>query len=47
LRLDAPIEDELADLEWKGVPEERFRSFCAAMAFDADAINVHRWADDA
>jgi 5'-3' exonuclease len=45
LRLDAPIEEELADLEWKGVPEERFRAFCEAMAFDADAINVHRWAE--
>lgn len=44
LRLDAPIEHDLPDLEWKGVPEERFRSFCASMNFDADAINVHRWA---
>ena len=45
LRLDVPIEEELADLEWKGVPEDRFRMFCKEMGFDADAINVHRWAD--
>jgi 5'-3' exonuclease len=45
LRLDVPIEEDLSDLEWRGVPETRFREFCAAMGFDADAINVHRWAD--
>ena len=45
LRLDAPIAEELADLEWRGVPRERFQAFCTAMGFDADAINVHRWAD--
>ncbi len=45
LRLDAPIAEELADLEWRGVPRERFQDFCTAMGFDADAINVHRWAD--
>lgn len=45
LRLDAPISEDLADLEWRGVPEGRFRSFCAAMALDPDAINVHRWAE--
>ena len=45
LRLDVPIEESLSDLEWKGVPEQRFRGFCGQMGFDADAINVHRWAD--
>jgi len=45
LRLDVPIEEDLADLEWRGVPQERFRTFCAEMGFDADAINVHRWTD--
>jgi 5'-3' exonuclease len=44
LRLDVPIADELADLEWRGVPEPAFRVFCAQMGFDPDAINVHRWA---
>ncbi len=45
LRLDVPIEEDLADLEWKGVPEPKFRAFCSTMGFDADAVNVHRWAD--
>ncbi|HXV72051.1 MAG TPA: 5'-3' exonuclease H3TH domain-containing protein [Acidimicrobiia bacterium] len=45
LRLDVPIEQELSDLEWRGVPQDRFRSFCAEMGFDPDSINVHRWAD--
>jgi 5'-3' exonuclease len=44
LRLDVPFEEELADLEWRGVPEPLFRDFCGRMGFDADAINVHRWA---
>jgi 5'-3' exonuclease len=45
LRLDASIHEELSDLEWKGVPEARFREFCEKMGFDPDAINVHRWAE--
>lgn len=45
LRLDAPIEEHLDDLEWAGVPAIRFRDFCSTMGFDPDAINVHRWAD--
>ncbi|HET9260807.1 MAG TPA: 5'-3' exonuclease H3TH domain-containing protein [Acidimicrobiia bacterium] len=45
LRLDVPIDEDLSDLEWRGVPEARFRQFCGSMGFDADAINVHRWAD--
>jgi 5'-3' exonuclease len=44
LRLDVPIQESLGDLEWKGVPEPRFRQFCVEMGFDADSINVHRWA---
>ncbi len=45
LRLDVPLTEELADLEWKGVPEGPFNDFCARMGFDPAAINVHRWAD--
>jgi hypothetical protein len=45
LRLDVAFDEDLADLEWKGVPEVLFRDFCAGMGFDPDAINVHRWAD--
>ncbi|HEX6300149.1 MAG TPA: 5'-3' exonuclease H3TH domain-containing protein [Acidimicrobiia bacterium] len=45
LRLDAPIEESLEDLEWKGVPRDRFHEFCTAMGFDPDTISVHRWVD--
>jgi 5'-3' exonuclease len=44
LRLDAPFEQELSDLEWRGVPESRFVEFCRRLGFDPAAINVHRWA---
>ena len=43
LRLDVPIAESLADLEWQGVPEQEFRSFCRTWGLDADGINVHRW----
>jgi 5'-3' exonuclease len=45
LRLDAPIEGTLEDLEWIGVPKDRFHDFCTSMGFDPDSINVHRWAE--
>ncbi len=44
LRLDVPIEESLEDLEWRGVPQGRFRSFFTKWGLDADAVNVHRWA---
>jgi 5'-3' exonuclease len=44
LRLDVPIEEELADLEWRGVPAEPFREFCAEFGFDPEAFRIHRWA---
>ena len=45
LRLDVPIEESLADLEWMGVPRAQFESFCQSVGFDPDSIRVHRWAD--
>jgi 5'-3' exonuclease len=45
LRFDVPIEESLADLEWKGVPRPHFESFCASVGFDPDSIRVHRWAE--
>jgi 5'-3' exonuclease len=45
LRLDVPLTEELADLEWKGVPRERFMEFCADRGFDPMSIRVDRWAD--
>ena len=44
LRLDAPIDESLEDLEWKGVPEGRFLEFCSRFGVDPESINVHRWA---
>jgi hypothetical protein len=45
LRFDVPIEESLADLEWRGVPRSAFETFCASVGFDPDSIRVHRWAD--
>jgi 5'-3' exonuclease len=45
LRLDVPIDETLADLEWMGVPRARFEAFCQSVGFDPDSIRVHRWAD--
>lgn len=44
LRLDVPLQEELDDLEWRGVPSDGFHSFCEQMSLDADAIRVQRWA---
>ncbi len=44
LRLDVPIKESLDDLEWKGVPEPRFREFCAGVGFDPDGFRIPRWA---
>jgi 5'-3' exonuclease len=45
LRLDVPIEEELADLEWHGVPRDSFEAFCEEKGFDPGTIPVPRWAD--
>jgi 5'-3' exonuclease len=45
LRFDVPIEETLAELEWKGVPRPLFEQFCSSVGFDAESIRVHRWAD--
>ncbi len=44
LRLDVPLEEELSDLEWKGVPRERFVVFCESMGLDPERFRVDRWA---
>ena len=43
LRLDVPISETLDDMEWRGVPRQKFNQFCAMAGLDADAIRVHRW----
>jgi 5'-3' exonuclease len=44
LRFDVPLTEELEDLEWQGVPRERFEAFCSRLGPEADDIRVHRWA---
>jgi 5'-3' exonuclease len=43
LRLDVPIAETLADLEWQGVPQETFEAFCEKVGLDPEAIRVHKW----
>lgn len=44
LRLDVPIAESLSDLEWKGVPREKFHNFCGDVGLNPEAFRVHRWA---
>jgi 5'-3' exonuclease len=44
LRLDVPIDEDLADLEWQGVPRERFNAFLEPLGVDPESIRVERWA---
>ena len=45
LRLDAPIAEELAQLEWQGVRRQPFQALCAELGFDRLAAAPERWAD--
>ena len=45
LRLDAPIAEELAQLEWPGVRRQPFQELCAELGFDRLAAAPERWAD--
>ena len=45
LRLDAPIAEELAQLEWRGVRRQPFQDLCAELGFDRLATAPERWAD--
>lgn len=44
LRLDVPLQETLADLEWKGVPRQPFFAFCDELGFDRLRDRPHRWA---
>lgn len=46
LRLDVPIAEDLADLEWRGVPRRRFEEFCHGHGFDPEGFRIGRWAED-
>lgn len=45
LRLDVPIAESLEDLEWQGVPRDRFMAFLAPLGVDPESIRVERWLD--
>lgn len=45
LRFDVPLEEELADLEWKGVSRARLVEFCESMGLDPGDFRVEKWAD--
>jgi 5'-3' exonuclease len=43
LRRDVPLQEDLADLEWKGVPRERFLAFCDEFGFNDVKNRPHKW----
>jgi len=43
LRRDVPLTETLADLEWKGVPRQRFLEFCDEYGFGSLADKPDRW----
>jgi hypothetical protein len=48
LNRDARIDDvtgSLDELEWHGVPRDRFVPLCEELGFDTVRERVHRWAD--
>jgi 5'-3' exonuclease len=45
LRRDVPLQESLADLEWKGVPRERFLAFCDELGFTDVRNRPHKWTD--
>jgi 5'-3' exonuclease len=44
LRTDVPLPDSLADLEWQGVPRERYEAFCDELGLDGLRRRPDRWA---
>jgi 5'-3' exonuclease len=45
LRRDVPIESDLADLEWRGVPRQQFLEFCDRWGFGSLRERPRRWTD--
>ncbi len=45
LRRDVPLTETLADLEWKGVPRQRFQEFCDEYGFGSLRDRPPRWID--
>lgn len=45
LRLDVPIHEELADLEWRGAHRGDFVDLCRELGFERLRDRPHRWVD--
>lgn len=45
LRFDVPLQEDLVDLEWRGVPRRPFTELCEELGFDRLPGRVHKWAD--
>jgi len=45
LRRDVPIAEDLGDLEWKGVPRDRFGEFCDRWGFGSLRQRPRRWVE--
>jgi len=43
LRSDVPLEESLAEMEWKGAPREQLESFCREVGDDDFAARVGRY----
>ncbi|MEE9298689.1 MAG: 5'-3' exonuclease H3TH domain-containing protein [Acidimicrobiia bacterium] len=45
LRRDVPLPESLGDLEWQGVPRDRFLEFCERFGFGSLREKPERWID--
>ena len=45
LRRDVPLAEDLGDLEWQGVPQDKFTAFCDEFGFVQLLDRPHRWDD--
>ncbi len=43
LRVDVPLQESLADLEWHGADRARYQAFCSRLGFGNLADRPHRW----
>lgn len=45
LRYDVPLQEDLSDLEWQGVPRQAFTELCDELGFTQLRDRPHKWAD--
>ncbi len=46
LRLDVPLDESLADLEWRGVRKTEFEALRSELGFTREAVHDNEWAAD-